>query len=82
MARLRVMSGPPLTMQELVEELLADARKLVRYGEEAQQALADHDAQSACNTLDLARYPLSQVEDALGNILKQFELDGVTPRLR
>jgi len=72
----------PLTMEERIEELIADARKVVEAGEQALAALARRDPQGACNTIAVAHYPIGYVHDHRAHILEQFELDGITPGLK
>jgi hypothetical protein len=66
-------------MQERIEEFIADAQKIVDNGRAATRCLEGGKRQDACNLISISHYALSHVQDALDEILRAFELDGVTP---
>jgi len=66
-------------IDELIAELLSDARKIESHLEEAAQNMKHGDHQAACDTIADAHYALGRIQTGHAEILRRFEAMGVGP---
>ena len=64
-----------------LHELETEAKKLADQFGQAAQLYADGDPQWAYNTLNIAHYNVDSVRDLWEKLLKDFEAQGLTPKL-
>ena len=69
-------------IEELIEELLSDARKIESHLEEAAQTMKHADHQAACDTIADAHYALGRIQTGHAEILRRFAAMGITPGAR